>query len=194
MKTAILACLVACAGLLTGAGFSLWQSGQSGMSSVDGQWMTNPDIGSAEADGMLRARVARSGLFALTRNEAVYYVRSTDDSDARLDPACSYRLSGGALPASWWSVTLYDEAHFLARNTDDAASINADMPGLVADGWSALIGPDRPGSGDAWLSTSGAVSFDLTLRLYEPDLPALGLSAGAAFPALEKLSCPGEQS
>jgi len=191
VKTLVLGLVVSVLGLLTGGVVSWWQSGQTRDTSVVAHWSTDPDIGSANADGLLRARVARVGLFALTRDEAVYFTRAVDDAGASLDPACTYRLAGGSLPAGWWSVTLYAEDSLLARNADQAASVNAQSPGLNPTAWTASIGPTRPEDGTPWLSTRNTRSFDLTLRLYEPEPSVLGPGASLPFPALTRLSCPG---
>ena len=191
VKTLLLGLLVSALGLLTGGAVSWWQSGQTRDTSVAGFWSTDPDIGSANPDGLLRARVARVGLFALTRDEAVYFSRAADDAGAPLDPACTYRLSGGSLPAGWWSVTLYAEDSFLARNADQAASVNAQSPGLNPTAWTASIGPTRPADGTPWLSTRATRSFDLTLRLYEPEPSVFEPGASLTFPTLTRLSCPG---
>jgi hypothetical protein len=190
LKSVLLGGFIVTAGLACGAAVSLWQSGQAHDTVAAGYWSTDPDIGSAEADGLLRARVARVGLFALTRQEAVYYSRTVDEAGAGLDPACTYVLSGGRLPAGWWSVTLYAEDSFLARNTDGAASVNAETPGLNPDGWRVEVGPTRPEDGTPWLSTRATRGFDLTLRLYEPDASVLSSPSALSFPTLTRISCP----
>lgn len=185
-------------GMLTGGALSVWQSGSidlwRGLNSsvVDGYWVGDLDVGSSEADLQVRARIARKGLYALKRSEAVYYTRSLDDSGRPLDASCTYRLSGYEIPARWWSITLYDDESFLARNDDKAHSINSETIEYSANAWEAKIGPVEPSSGPIagnLLSTKGTTSFDLTLRLYEPikAFPAGAVEAG--FPKLERLAC-----
>lgn len=195
MRGRLLLLAAALAGLAAGAALSLWQSGQPFTSTnggppaaIDG-WRTDLDIGSAASGLMVQARTARQGLFAMRRSEAVYYGRADGPDSRPLDPNCTYRISGGPLPAEWWSLTVYDEDHFLVRNTDGAASVNADAPGFRSGEWSATLSPVRPDEG-AWLSTRGAGHFDLTLRLYQPDLGAL--AAGPAFPVIETVGCSAE--
>lgn len=117
------------AGTALGLGSALWMAGlwppgrKMAFGDVDvGGWRSDFAIGSKAADPYTRARVARHGLLALAKSEAVYLTRAVDDTDEPLREACTYRLSGGAMPAGWWSVTLYDAASMLPANTDDALS------------------------------------------------------------------------
>ncbi len=167
-------------------------AGPQAGASPDGQWRGDLKIGSAEASAAVRARIAIAGLFALSSKEAVYMTRATDDAGRPLDPSCAYEMAGGAMAADWWSITLYAEDNYLARNADAAASIQSDAIVDLAAGWRAAIGPDRPSDGTPWLSTSGAQSFDLTLRLYQPDLDALTGPQPPDLPSVRRLRCAGD--
>jgi hypothetical protein len=155
-----------------------------------GGWRSDFAIGSEAADPYTRARVARHGLLALARTEAVYFTRATDDDGAPLSENCRYRLSGGAMPAGWWSVTLYDARSMLPANTDMALSLDAEQAGTGA--WEAIIAPLRPEGAGHWISSRGAGQFDLTLRLYMPD-PALIAAPGEILdaPRITRLDCGG---
>lgn len=183
------------AGCVLGLGSALWLAGlwPAGRSlafgNVDvGGWRSDFAIGSRGADPYTRARVARHGLLALAKSEAVYLTRATDDAGDPLREACTYRLTGGAMPAGWWSVTLYDAANMLPANTDNALSIDAGRAGM--GNWSAVIAPVRPSGDEAWISNRGAGAFDLTLRLYMP-APALLAAPEATLdpPRIDRLSC-----
>jgi hypothetical protein len=187
--------LAMAAGSAAGLGSALWMAGllpganTLAFGNVDvGGWRSDFAIGSKSADPYTRARVARHGLLALARSEAVYLTRNTDDAGAPLREACTYRLSGGAMPAGWWSVTLYDGASMLPANTDSALSIDASRVGAGA--WEAVIAPERPGGAEHWISSRKAGTFDLTLRLYMPD-PAVIDSPATALkpPRIARLSC-----
>lgn len=154
-------------------------------------WRSDFAIGSEAADPYTRARVARYGLLALAKSEAVYFTRAHDDAGAPLREGCRYRLSGGAMPAGWWSVTLYDARSMLPGNSDGALSIDAGRAGPGA--WQAVISPERPADAVHWISSRNAGTFDLTLRLYLPE-PALLADPAAALdpPAITRLGCDGE--
>lgn len=182
-------------GAAIGLGSALWLAGllpgtnnvAFGNVDVDG-WRSDFAIGSEAADPYTRARVAHHGLLALAKSEVVYFTRNTDDDGRSLSSACTYRLSGGAMPAGWWSVTLYDQASMLPANTDNALSIDAGRAGSGA--WEAIIAAAAPADTKHWISSRNAGAFDLTLRLYMPD-PALLSEPEAALvpPRIERLSC-----
>lgn len=185
------------AGSLLGLGSALWLTGlwpegrSLAFGNVDvGGWRSDFAIGSKAADPYTRARVARHGLLALAKSEAVYFTRTTDDAGAPLSDRCHYRLSGGPMPAGWWSVTLYDRQSMLPANTDGALSIDASRAGEGA--WEALIAPQRPDDGTLWISSREAERFDLTLRLYMPSAVLLA-NPNAALdpPRIERISCEG---
>jgi hypothetical protein len=88
-------------------------------------WYGSSVTGSTDAGPWLRARVAISGLLALNKSQAIYFTRKTDDAGEPLREECRYRVSGGALPGQWWSVTVYAADNFLPVNTDDALSFDA---------------------------------------------------------------------
>ena len=151
-------------------------------------WQSDFSIGSEAADPYTRARVARYGLLALAKSEAVYFTRATDDEGQPLHERCHYRLSGAAMPAEWWSVTLYDAASMLPANTDNAPSIDASRAGPGK--WNAVIAPERPAGATHWISSSGAGQFDLTLRLYIPDPAFLSAPEQTLVPPhIERLGC-----
>lgn len=189
--------IAAIAGAAAGLLSALWLAGllpgatrmTNGNVSIDG-WSADFTIGTEATDPYARARVARFGLLAMARTEAIYFQRSTDDSGNRLDARCSYRLSGGPMPARWWSITLYDAAGYLPHNTDAALSIDATKAG---DGpWQAIIAPERPQGAAHWISSRNAASFDLTLRLYVPDQGFVDHAAQMlAAPKIERLACKG---
>lgn len=185
------------AGATLGLGSALYMAGlwpgaktlASGNVDVYG-WRGDFATGSEAADPYTRARVARHGLLALAKTEAVYLTRNTDSSGRRLSEDCTYRLSGGAMPAGWWSVTLYDAQSMLPANTDGALSIDASRIGAGA--WEAVIAPERPADAAHWISSRAAGSFDLTLRLYMPE-PALLKAPTRTLmaPKVERISCEG---
>jgi hypothetical protein len=197
MRRALTYLAAVTAGLALGLGSALWMAGlwpagqNMAFGNVDvGGWRSDFASGSEAANPYTRARVARHGLLALAKTEAVYFTRSHDDAGAPLREACTYRLTGGAMPAGWWSVTLYDAASMLPSNTDGALSIDAERAGGGA--WQAVIAPQRPAGEGLWISSRGAGTFDLTLRLYMPTEELLAEPAQTlTAPRIERLSCGG---
>lgn len=180
--------LTIAAGLLAGAGSALVTMRQ-GMGQVAPGWLGSRVTGSAAADPWTRASVALTGLLALDKRQAIYFVRKTDAAGSPLDARCRYRLSGGPMPGRWWSVTAYAEDSFLPQNRDGALSIDATRVRKGAGGaWQALVAP-TPQPGMDWISTRNAGHFDLTLRIYNPDARAVADFATIPFPRVDRIDC-----
>lgn len=157
-------------------------------------WTSDWTIGSAAANPWTRARVARHGLLALTKDEAVYFTRNTDEAGDRLTEDCRYKVSGGLLPAQWWSVTLYDSTSYLPRNTDNALSYDLTDAATAgsANDWSFTVSPVSADGG--WVSSRAAGKFDMSLRLYKPSAELIANpEAALVAPRVEKLGC-GEET
>ena len=197
--------LTAILGLAFGAGSALYMAGLwPGMKPLDfgnvevGGWRSDFALGSDAADPYTRARVARHGLLALAKSEAVYFTKTTDDEGALLSEDCTYQLTVGEMPAGWWSVTLYDGESYLPDNTDEALSVNKEQNSvgvirdeIIGQNLSAKIARTRPEEG-LWISSRNAGNFDLTLRLYMPDQALLDDPHNTLTPpTIERLSCEG---
>jgi hypothetical protein len=187
-----LVCMLA--GLVLGIGSALALTGGalSTGNVMVGRWSTDPNVGAKAANPWLRARVARVGLLALTKQETLYFDRSTDEAGNPLREDCRYRLSGAPIPARWWSLTIYDQSQFLPRNTDQASSIDATR--ALAGGrttWDGVLSPDRPAGDALWLSSKAGGTFSVTLRLYNPTSTDPTQLAKLAFPKIELVSCAG---
>ena len=96
-------------------------------------------------------------------------------------------MSGGALPAAWWSLTLYDHKGYLVG--DGPYSIEgAALPPAERRDWSVTVAPTAADAG-RWLPTASVDAFELTLRLY---LPANGGKTDltrASLPSIVREGC-----
>lgn len=176
---------VAAAGLV-GQGISL-----GGQIETD-NWRSDWTIGSASANPWTRARVARHGLLALNKDEAVYFTRAVDEAGDRLVEGCDYRVTGEALPAQWWSITLYNAESYLPDNTDNALSYDLTDAAAAGDpaSWFFDVSTVPSASGSGWVSSRGAGDFDLTLRLYKPDAELIADPERVLrAPFIQKLGC-----
>ncbi len=192
-------------GIFIGGLSALWMGGMipGGPSfgaavKVDG-WISDWSVGSQNANPYVRARIARHGLLALTKQEAVYFIKDTDDDGDRLREGCSYRVSGNAMPADWWSLTLYDGDSRLPMNEDAALSFDATKAASLVSsdtpGWTFIIAPTRQiQDNSGWVSSKAAGEFDLTLRLYKPAETLLADPETLVLPTIERLSCDEEVS
>lgn len=184
--------LVIAAGLALGAGSAVWATRASGMGGEDySGWSGSRVTGSPDADPWLRARVASAGLLALQRSQAIYFTARADSEGQPLREECRYRVSGGAMPGKWWSVTVYAADNYLPVNSDNALSFDAtEVRPDPAGNWTA-IAATRPEPGQPWVSTRGAGRFDMTLRIYQPDQRAQDDFASIPMPKITRLDCGG---
>lgn len=203
MRIIIRVLVVTFLGLLVGIGSALWMGGilpggpRAGDAiEVDG-WISDWSIGSKSANPYVRAQIARRGLLALQKEEAVYFTKNVDDEGQPLREACIYRVSGGAFPAEWWSLTLYDGDSRLPMNSDDRLSFDLTKAARVFGGdetWLFDVRKDAVGDeAMPWVSSNEAGQFDLTLRLYRPDAALLTDPENVLTPPkIERLTCEGE--
>jgi hypothetical protein len=165
--------------------------GGMGDSVADGPWKTSLVAGSPQSDPYTRARVALHGLFALNRNETLYYTATEDSSGAKLDGHCRYEVVGRDPSARWWSVTAYGDDDYLISNPGNLYSASQTSVLRQKDGSFAIAvgGAQAPSAKTSWIP-AGTGAFSLTLRLYNPG-PDMALDpADAVLPALKKVSCP----
>ena len=172
-----------------GAAWGITGGGLSGGAIVNGPWTTSLGFGTKATDPVTRAAVARAGLLALPAKETVYWSAKADAAGAALDGNCRYSLSGKALDARWWSVTIYDEAGYLVANSANIWSVNGANVALDAKGeWRVSIAPTKPAEG-AWLPGTKGQPFHLTLRMYNPGKAFRADPAKAVLPRIVKEGC-----
>jgi hypothetical protein len=156
-----------------------------------GPWQTNPAAGSVDAGLYVRARIARDGLFALNRAEAIYFMAARDDDNRPLRARCVYLIEGRTVAARWWSITAYADDHFLIPNAANRFSFNMGNLKLGPDGAFRVIAAPTAQAGD-WLPTGeGSGGFNLLFRLYNP-APAIAADPSiAALPSIKRMgACP----
>lgn len=155
----------------------------------NGPWRTSATTGSADANPYERAAVAIAGLYALTREEAIYYTALSDNSGEPLRGECRYRVQGTPPPARWWSLTAYGADHFLVPNAAGVYARNANTLPLAADGrYTLMLASDATADSGLPIPTSGP--FSLTLRLYNPAPQVLTQLATLALPTIALEHCP----
>ena len=131
-----------------------------------------------DAQVLLRAGVARGGLWGNHGYEAAYAMVYEDGDGQQLNGAHRYTLRFDRTPpvGAFWSVTMYDTPDFyLVANPIDRYSIGDRTPGLhtAEDGTLTIVMQHdeprhRPTGGTGSLPPAG--DFRPILRIYEPDL------------------------
>ena len=162
------------------------RTGAVGSNRAIGPWTTGGDFGTARASAYTRAVVALRGLLALPAHEARYYNAATDSAGQPLDGKCRYRVSGGALPAKWWSLTLYDHSGYLVANQANRFSIaGSSVPNPAS--WTIEVAPAQQAG--LWLPTGRIDRFELTLRAYLPNDGGAGNFTRDQLPSIVKEGC-----
>ena len=205
MRLAVLILAAAVLGLVGGLGSALTLSGLVSdrirlgeIVEIDG-WRSNWSIGTEAVDPYTKAWIARFGLFALRREEAVYFYTTLDAAGQPLDEECVYALDVDEQPGSWWSVTVYDGEGYLPKNADARLSFDATKAEELQSR-RVVLSAEMPEAGAEtgeddgyWISTRNAGAFDVTLRVYQPTPVAIENPAQAfVLPSIERLSCAGE--
>ncbi len=147
---------------------------------VQGWYYPGPTLGIWGQDYNARAVVARTGLAALPREEAMYMRPEGTDGNALYDGRKMWRIhfASGQLPpvSGFWSLTMYertpDGQSFFTENALKRFAIGNRTAGLKTNDDGSLdifIGHDDPGSERQpnWLPAP-AGSFTMTLRAYLP--------------------------
>jgi len=145
-------------------------------------WLyAKPDTGDFGVDYKYRARIALTGLAALTVSEAFYLIGAGDHGDQVYDGAADHSLvfPDGRLPPTdgFWSLTLYeatpDGQRFLFDNPHNRYSIGSNTGALArsADGAVRILLAARPPADPAlannWLPAP-AGPYRLELRAFRP--------------------------
>lgn len=154
----------------------------------NGPWRTVLGAGSENANIYERAAIAVAGLYALSKEETLYYTSFTDDSGAALDAHCDYRLSGQPFAARWWSLTLYGADHYLVPNSAHVYSRHVRNLAFDADGYysiqiSASLKPVN------WLPAPVDGRFSITLRLYNPSKSISEHLESTPLPKITREAC-----
>jgi hypothetical protein len=153
-----------------------------------GAWTTSPAIGATSADPYTRGATALWGILALNREEAIYLTSFRDDAGEPLQPNCIYRVSGGAMPARWWSITAYGPNHMMIDNAADRYSFTQENVAVDAAGlWSFRLAAE-PIAEDV-LPLGSLPGASLGMRLYNPAPEALSDLSTIPAPSITKVSC-----
>lgn len=133
------------------------------------------------SDYFSRAAAAKANIFVNPRREAAYFSQEYDAQGDRLQGSNAYTLTferDGLPPVDgFWSLTLYDEAHFFAPNEIDRFSLGTKNKDLKfgADGSLTIhVQHGRPSEDKVsnWLPAPDA-PFELFLRAYWPRVAIL---------------------
>jgi hypothetical protein len=193
MKTVLHLAFMAALGMALGygamVGAMVYKSNYIGVYNGN-SWMTAKGIGSREADILLKALIAKIGIFANSKEEAIYFQAFVGDPKVKMNGSRHYRVIGNkSLPAAWWSCTLYDSHNYLFSNPENRYAfadfnLDADPDGaFVID-----IAPVRPAGARNWLPSPPGEDIAVTLRIYEPGPEIYDHMETFALPQVEQVN------
>lgn len=162
----------------------------AGLSAIRiGPWEAFPLAQTAKADPYARARRVRDGTLLYASAEGLVFTAREDASGAPLDAACTYRLSGLAPAARFW--TLYVRAGRAAPKAGDErpSALNSRQILRAADGSFAITVSARAQAGN-WLALPATAGrFALVFTLFDtPAASSTGVS-DIPMPELTKIGC-----
>jgi hypothetical protein len=137
-------------------------------------WTTVVNSAEFGTDYYTRTAVAKSNTFINRPRETRYFYQDLDQDGARLTGAKRYTVTFTQVPPvkGFWSITLYDQFHFLAPNDIDRYSLGTKSDALrfEADGSLVIyVQRDRPDAEKManWLPAPDG-DFSLYIRAYWP--------------------------
>jgi len=149
------------------------------------------DFGNFGTEYLLRAAVAKYGLFANSPDEAIYPTAFVDSQGQNLSGMHKYiiHFDNGQLPPvkAFWSVTLYNNESYFADNPINRYAVSEIGLKNNTDGsLDIYIQHDKPGKDKEsnWLPAP-AGDFNFVMRLYVPEEPIL--NGQYQYPPIEKV-------
>ncbi|MDX2259421.1 MAG: DUF1214 domain-containing protein [Hyphomicrobiaceae bacterium] len=154
--------------LIVGLGSSWYMvsSGSALTTRSEGAWVSWTAAGRTDADPYTRAHFARIGTLDLTTEIAGTYIARSDDDGLNLHSSCEYRITGGEIDASWWSITAFDDVGRLIPNPVDRHAFTSETVAVSPDG-TFVITLARDARAGNWLPTGGAGRLALALTIVE---------------------------
>ena len=156
-----------------------------------GEWSTEPDAGTVDADPYSRARAARDASVPLGHAEGIVFVATTDHDGLALRRQCNYRIDGPVPPARFYTLHARDDRGLLIptgnlrtpalhsgqllRNANGSATVN--------------VGPS-PQAGN-WLPLTGSGPMKLVLTFYDTPVVANVSVTSVALPTIRLAGCNG---
>lgn len=140
-------------------------------------WSTTSNNAAFGVDYFTRTAAAKSNIFVNAPNETKYYYQDLDVSGARLNGAKRYTVTfakGETPPVDgFWSLTLYDAAHFFVPNAIQRYSLGTKNKAMKygPDGSLTVYVQSEPppeAQRDNWLPAPKDGDFTLYVRAYWP--------------------------
>jgi len=161
--------------------------------SQNGSWKTFIGIAEDDQPAIMRSLVARIGLGANTKEEAIYLNAHVDTNNDQLISNRNYTIIIPAemLVHEFWSLTVYGDNHYLCKNNADKYAVASfhDLLKNPDETISIYLGQNEIKPTSNWLPSSiKEESISLTLRCYNPTTKMLKDIQSINLPIIEPLA------
>jgi hypothetical protein len=154
-----------------------------------GSWVAWAQAGLPDADPYTQATFARSGELPLVGGQSITFSAVTDDDGGALKRNCTYRISGKAPPAQWWTLVAYDEKTRLTiENPSQRPGFSSSEVVYRPDGAFEIALSSEPQPGN-WIPTPGEGELRLFLRFYDTPVALGDDFEGAELPRVVRGQC-----
>lgn len=173
--------------------YAIWQYNQFKFGRVlgvkNGPWTTDLDVGRKGGKNfILKAWVAKRGLWALSSSEAVYFIAETDSEGRQLDYKCDYTIEGKELDAYWWSITAYKDYRFIPNDSDRYSYTTSNITRKEDGSW-VIQASAQPRDGN-WIPLgNGRGKIVICLRLYNPGDSVYRHPESVELPGIRRGNC-----
>lgn len=150
-----------------------------------GPWVAFPSIGTADPDPYARASIARRGRVPLALGDGIEFQATEDSTGDALSGTCAYDVSGGNIPARYWTIAVQSAS--LATSPGRSALTSVELLRRESGSFIITAAPSaRPAN---WIATPRNAPFTLVLRLYDTPLSSRSAGANTVFPVITKGDC-----
>ncbi len=182
----ILFCVILAALLAVVSGWVMLKKQSGGI--ANGPWRTDPTTGSSRAGIYHRARVASFGIWALDSSEVVYFFAEKDSDGNTLSHDCTYKIIGKDPDTRWWSVTAYNNDHFIPNPLNRYSYSKTTVEREPDGSWVILLSPQKQEKN--WLPSGDKEgSLNVSLRNYNPSRALIDSPASVELPRIIKEGC-----
>lgn len=187
MKFVLKLILILIFSLMLGVGSAIVVAKSMKSVKMNGQWEIDTALGDTKANIYQKAYSAISAPYAISKNEALYYMANTDENGDQLISNCEYTIQTTKIDARWWNITVYSD-RFLIPNQLNRYSYRSTNIKTDANEQSNIYLSKLPKEGN-WLPIDGQNELTLCLRIYHPSQTILNKPELVELPSIIKEQC-----
>lgn len=155
----------------------------------EGIWVSAPNASSKQSEPYEKAYDIHNAIITLGKAEGLSFWTKIDSKGEKLNPKCTYKLSGRGLPAEFF--TIYAANYKLAPLT-----YNSDYPEVLISrtiikdndqSYNIYVSPHTHEQN--WLAVNSADPYMLVINLYNTPLVSPSGLRTVEMPSITKISC-----